>query len=68
MVFASNTFYAKAGIDYEINPAKLSKASLSAGSYVEQISGNQSISEYWNMAYSPGKRKNLIKLYKKQLC
>ncbi|GAB3336118.1 DUF5686 family protein [Marivirga atlantica] len=61
--FASNTFYAKAGIDFEINPAKLSKASLSAGSYVEQISDNQSISEYWNMAYSL-ESENLIKLYK----
>ncbi len=62
--FASNTFYGKSVIDYELDPAKLTSLQLGAGSYVEEITGGESISPYFNMVYSLLEQ-NLQKLYQR---
>lgn len=62
--FASNTFYAKSSLSYELSLKHLTKILVEGGSYVEEISGNESISEYWNMIYSLFKQ-NYKKLYQK---
>jgi hypothetical protein len=62
--FASNTFYGKTSLSYELNPKHLTKIQVEGGRYVEEISGNESISDFWNMTYSLFEQ-NFIKFYQK---
>jgi hypothetical protein len=61
--FASNNFYTKMGLTYELNPSKLAKIRIEGGHYIEQISGNASISDFVNMFYSLEQKLNYQKLY-----
>ncbi|MBK6264130.1 carboxypeptidase-like regulatory domain-containing protein [Marivirga sp. S37H4] len=61
--FASRQFYAKGGVSYELNPLSVSKLRLEGGRYIEQISGNTSVSDFVNMAYSLDSKLNYQKLY-----
>lgn len=61
--FASKNFYGKTGFTYELNPSKLARFRFEAGYYIEQISGNTSISDFINMGYSLEQRRNYQKLY-----
>lgn len=60
--FASNRFYSKAGVTYELNPLNLSSLRLEGGSYIEQIAGQPVVGDYWNMIYTLEKI-NLQRLY-----
>ncbi|WP_375578470.1 DUF5686 and carboxypeptidase regulatory-like domain-containing protein [Marivirga tractuosa] len=63
--FASNTFYYKGGFAYELNPKNISEIKIEGGSTVDQISGNTSIANIWNLTYSLENKLNYLKLYQK---
>jgi hypothetical protein len=63
--FASEDFYAKGAFSYELNPENISEIKVEGGSYVQQISGNPSISNYWNLFYTVFEKLNYQKLYQK---
>ena len=63
--FASKSFYAKGAFSYELNPSNISEIKVEGGSYVEQISGNSSISNYWNLFYTVFEKLNYQKLFQK---
>lgn len=63
--FASNSFYYKGGFDYELNPKNMSKIGIAAGSTIAEISGNTSISNFWNAYFSLFAKQNFLKLYQK---
>lgn len=63
--FASEDFYGKGSLLYELNPANISTIEMEGGSYVEQISGNPSISNVWNLNYTLFEKLNYQKLYRK---
>ncbi len=63
--FASEDFYGKGAFTYELSPAHISKIRVEGGSYVEQISGNPSISNYWNLFYTVFDKLNYQKLYRR---
>lgn len=62
--FASKDFYGKGAFLYELNPAAISTIELAGGSYVEQISGNKSISNIVNLDYTVLGKLNYQKLYR----
>jgi len=59
---ASETFYGRITLDYELNPLKRTYLKLSTGSYVEHIAGFETITDYINMVYSLFEE-NFMKLY-----
>ncbi|SMG39870.1 CarboxypepD_reg-like domain-containing protein [Marivirga sericea] len=62
--FASKDFYGRGSFLYELNPATISTIELEGGSYVEQISGNKSISNIVNLDYTLLAKLNYQKLYR----
>ena len=63
--FSSQKFYGKIGVEQELNIKKPSKINFSAGQFVEQISGFQSMLPITNTLYSLLAGENYMKLYEK---
>ncbi len=64
--FASNRFYHNSTFRYELNPRKLSAISIQGGDYVDQISGEELGTVFYNSIYSLFRRENFLKIYNKR--